>query len=146
MVRHSRGSYIISSIPIHCCGHTRKTNRLVRCGHPYYRQAFLSRIQLTLHATRRTPHHGASRLVPAMMCLPGRWKPDVLRLGIHCRDARVYLLYLWSYDYAAIHDMSLSAPPPPSAFLYIAKTAHNVHTYNMSCIHIICTYACIHRI
>ena len=35
-------------------------------------------MQLTLHATRRTPHGGASRLV---QCLPVRRKPDVLRPG-----------------------------------------------------------------
>ena len=56
----------------HCCLCTwphRKANQLIRRCHPYARkpapQAVLSRMQLTLHATHRTPH-GASRLGLAM--------------------------------------------------------------------------------
>ena len=57
---------------------------------PYARksasQAVLSRMQLTLHATRRTPH-GASRLVLAM----SPWSVETRRApSRHCRDARVY--------------------------------------------------------
>ena len=62
-------------------------------------------MQLTLHATRRTPH-GASRLVH-MQCLPGPSKPDVLRPGIvgmqgSCGDTTT-----------AMHDMSAPHPSPP---------------------------------
>ena len=58
--------------------------------HPYARksasQAVLSRMQLTLHATRRTPH-GGSRLVLAMSA----WSVNTRRApSRHGRDARVY--------------------------------------------------------
>ena len=43
-------------------------------------------MQLTVHATRRTPH-GALRLVLAMSCLVGEIRRAPSR---HCRDARVY--------------------------------------------------------
>ena len=47
--------------------------------------AFLSRMQLTLHETRRTPH-GASRLVLAMSA----WSLKTRRApSRHCKDARV---------------------------------------------------------
>ena len=82
MVRHPRGG-LHSTKYTHCClwkvPH-QKTNRFIRRCHPYARKsasrAVLSRMQLTLHATRPTPH-GASRLVLAMSA----WsvKPDVLR-------------------------------------------------------------------
>ena len=49
-------------------------------------QAVLSRMQITLHATRPTPH-GASRLVQAMAACSLRTRRAPSR---HCRDARVY--------------------------------------------------------
>ena len=49
-------------------------------------EAVLSRVLLTLRATRRTPH-GASRLVQAKAA----WSVKTLRaLSWHCRDVRVY--------------------------------------------------------
>ena len=60
-------------------------------------------MQLTLHATRQTPH-GASRLVPAMSawsvktrCAPSR----------HCKDARVY----GHTTTTAMHDNEYPLPP-----------------------------------
>ena len=58
--------------------------------HPYAgksaSQAVLSRVQLTLHATRRTPH-GSLRFVLAMSA----WSVKTRRApSRHCRDARVY--------------------------------------------------------
>ena len=48
----------------------------------------LSKMQFTLHVTRRTPH-GASRLVHAM----SDWSVKTRRApSRHCRDARVYTL------------------------------------------------------
>ena len=89
----------VHSIPIRVSGrgHTRKrnTSTLIRGCHQYARKsaskAVLSRIQLTLHATRPTPH-GASRLVLAMSA----WSVKTRRApSRHCRGARV----LRSYDY-----------------------------------------------
>ena len=79
----------------------------IRSCHPYARrsasQAVLSRMQLTLHETRRTPH-GASRLVLAMSawsvktrCAPSR----------HCKDARVY----GHTTTTAMHDNEYPLPP-----------------------------------
>ena len=49
-------------------------------------QAVLSRMKLTFHATRRTPTHGASRLVQAMPA----WSVKTRRAPTrHCGDARV---------------------------------------------------------
>ena len=64
--------------------------QFIRRCHPYARKVRLtsgsSRMQLTLHATRRTPH-GASRLVLAMSA----WSVKTRRApSWHCRDARVY--------------------------------------------------------
>ena len=105
----------LHSVPIAASvsGHARKQIKLGRC-HPYtslpqkrsiYKppsKAVLSRMQLTLHATRPTPH-GASRLVPAMSawsvktrCAPSR----------HFRDARVY-----GHTTTFMHDMSTPHPP-----------------------------------
>ena len=49
-------------------------------------QAVLRRMQLTLHATRRTTH-GSSRLVLAMSAWSAKIRRNPPR---HCRDARVY--------------------------------------------------------
>ena len=62
----------------------------------------LSRMQLPLHATRRTPH-GASRLGQAM---PG-WSVKARRApSRYCRDARVY-----GHTTTAMHDTEYTPPP-----------------------------------
>ena len=71
-------------------GHTGKQNQSIRRCHPYARKsasrAVLSVMQLTIQATRRTPH-GASRLVLAMSA----WSVKTRRApSRHCRDANVY--------------------------------------------------------
>ena len=75
--------------------HPQFIRRCHPCTRKSHSQAVLSRMQLTLHETRRTPH-GASRLVLAMSawsvktrCAPSR----------HCRDARVY-----DHATTAMHD------------------------------------------
>ena len=54
----------------------RPPSRLIRRCHPYARKsaskAFLSRMQLTLHATRPTPHGASLCLVLALSCLVGQ--------------------------------------------------------------------------
>ena len=69
-------------------------------------KAVLSRTQLTLHATRRTPH-GASRLVLAMYAWSVKTRHAPSR---HCRDARVY-----GHTTTAMHDVN--TPPLPSPAL-----------------------------
>ena len=84
-------------------GRTRKKNKSVHwtlpC-HPYAKksasQADLS-MQVTLHATRRTPY-GASRLVQAMSFCSATTRRAPSR---HYRDARVY-----GHTTTAMHDMS----------------------------------------
>ena len=90
----------------------RKTNQLFRRCHPYARksasQAVLRRTQLTLHATRRTPH-GDSRLVLAVSAWSVKTRHTPSR---HCRDARVY-----DHMTTAMHDVRtppLPSPPLPS--------------------------------
>ena len=87
--------------------HTRKhTNFIPRC-HPYARKSAskeaLSKMQLTLHATRPMPH-GASRLVLAMSAWSVKTQHAPCR---HCRDARVC-----GHATTAMHEMS--APPHPT--------------------------------
>ena len=62
-------------------------------------------MQLTLHATRRTPH-GASRLVLAMFAWSVRARHAPSR---HCRDARVY-----DDTTTAMHDNEYPPPPLPA--------------------------------
>ena len=65
-------------------------------------KAVFSRMQLTLHATRPTPH-GASRLVQAMSA----WSVKTRRApSRHRKDAKVY-----GHVATAMHDMS--TPPSP---------------------------------
>ena len=67
-------------------------------------QGVLCRMQLTLHATRRTPH-GASHLVQAM----STWRVKTRRApSRHCRDAMVY-----GRTTSAMHDNEYPPPPPP---------------------------------
>ena len=68
-------------------------------------QAVLSRMQLTLHAARRTSH-GASRLVQPM---PVRSVKTRRALSRHCRDATVY-----GHTPTAMHDMSTRYASPCS--------------------------------
>ena len=63
--------------------------------------AVLSRMHLTLHAIRRTPH-SASRLVQAMSAWSVKARHDPSR---YSRDARVY-----GHTTTAMH--KLSTPPP----------------------------------
>ena len=95
-----------------------KANRSIRRCHPYARksasQAVLTKMQLTLHATRRTPH-GASRLVQAMSA----WSVKTLRgPSRQCRDARVY-----GHTTTTVHDNEHTHTPlAPTArpFFYIS--------------------------
>ena len=62
-------------------------------------------MQLTLHATRQTPH--CVRTYWCKQCLPGRSNLGVPRPGSVRRDARVYFSTT-----SAMH-ITMSAPPPP---------------------------------
>ena len=73
-------------------------------------QAVLSTMQLTVHATSRTPH-GASRLVQANVCLVGETRRAQ---SWHCRDARVY-----GHTTKAMHDNEYT--PPPSTDLWLTS-------------------------
>ena len=88
-------------------GHT-GTQTIRRC-HPYARksasQAALSRMQLTVHATRRTPH-GTSRLVLAVPSWSVKTRHASSR---RCRGARVY-----GHMTTAMHDMSTPQPLLPA--------------------------------
>ena len=95
-------------------GLDRKANQFIRRCHPYARksasQAVLSRMQLTLHATRRTPH-GASRLVLAMSA----WSVKTRRApSRRCRGARVY-----GHMTTATHDMSTPQPLLPAGAVHV---------------------------
>ena len=75
-------------------------------------KAVLSRMQLTLHVTRRTPH-GASRLVQAMSV----WSVKTRRaLSRHCKDVRVY-------GHKTTGMLGMSTPPlslPKSVIILLA--------------------------
>ena len=96
-VRHPRGSYIVTPLlslevatPENKSIHSTLSSICKSAS-----KAVLSRMQLTLHATRRTPH-GASRLVLAMSA----WSVKTRRApSRHCRDARVY-----GHTTTAMHD------------------------------------------
>ena len=84
MVRHPRGSYIAYKIAVSGSGHTGKQRKsfdaVIHMKENTHKvpksasQAVLSRMLLTLHATRRTPH-GDSRLVQAMSA----WSVEIRR-------------------------------------------------------------------
>ena len=82
-------------------------------------QAILSRMQLALHATRRTLH-GASRLVQAMSAWSVKTRHAPSR---HCRDARVY-----GHTTTAMHEIeyipgiSYRVHPPPKYYKYDPNT------------------------
>ena len=87
-------------------------------------EAVLSRMQLTLHATRPTPH-GASRLVRAMSA----WSVKTRRASSRqCRAARVYG-HTSKYDYG--HAWHEYPPPPPKKrkkrSKNMGKTSENEH-------------------
>ena len=85
---------------------------------PAVLRAVFRRMQSTLHATRRTPPHGASRLVQAMSAW---WVKTQRAPSRHSRDARVY-----GHTTTAMHKLSTppSPPtPPPSSHL----THHDRH-------------------
>ena len=76
--------------PVSGTGHTREQinpfDAVIHNAKTSASQVVISRMQLTLHATRRTPH-GASRLVLAMSA----WSVKIRRAPPrHCRVARVY--------------------------------------------------------
>ena len=67
-------------------------------------EAVHSRMRLTLHATRRTPH-GASRLLQAMSA----WSVNTRRApSRHCRNTRVY-----GHTTTVMRDNEYTPPPPP---------------------------------
>ena len=89
-------------------GHTRKQMNLLDALSKSASKEVLSRMQLTLHATRPTPH-GASHLVQAMSVWSVKTGGAPSR---HCRDARVY-----GHTTSAMHDISSPPPPPQKRFL-----------------------------
>ena len=98
----------LHSIPNAVSGSGRHdTNKSIRRCHPYARksvsQAIRSKMQLTLHATRPTPH-GASRLMQAMSA----WSVKIRRApSRRCGDARVY-----GHTTMAMHALSTSPHAP----------------------------------
>ena len=106
MVRHPRGSYVqCKPVAVSGSGDTRKQINSFDAVIPHTRtsasKTFLGRMQLTLQATRPTPH-GASCLVQAISA----WSVKTRRApSRHCRDARIY-----GHTTTALHDMST----PPS--------------------------------
>ena len=97
MVRQPGGSDIVYPLPSLEVG--TPENKSIHCTLPSIRKAaskaVRSRMQLTLHTTRSTPH-GASRLVYAMSA----WSVKTGRApSRHCRDARVY-----AHTITAMHD------------------------------------------
>ena len=112
MVRHPRGSYIVT--PIAVSGVVTPENTVQLIGAVIYKQesmhkvlksflrAVLGRMQFTLHAIRRTPH-GASRLVQAMSA----WLMKTRRAPFrHSGDARVY-----GHTTTAMHKLSTTPYP-----------------------------------
>ena len=108
MVRNSRGSCIVLT---RCClwkWPHQKTNQFIGRCHQYATKsaskAVLSRMHLTLHTTRPTPH-GVSRLVQTMCA----WSMKSRRApSRQCRDARVYV-----HTTTAMHDVSNPPRPRP---------------------------------
>ena len=90
MVRYPWGSYILTPLVSLEVATPEIKSKIIRRCHPYARksasQAVLSRMQLTLHGTRRT-YHGASPLVLAMFVW---WVKTRRAPSRHCRNARVY--------------------------------------------------------
>ena len=127
----------------------RKENRLIRRCHPYASksasQAVLSKMQLTLHANRRTPP-GASRLALAMSA----WSVKTRRApSRRCRDARVY-----GHTTTAMHDNEYSHPPSKptrgSGGSSLPLAEHQPTTFEPACprvplrihVHFLCACPC----
>ena len=107
MVRYPRSSYIVSPL-LSGSGHPRSQinslDAVIHLQESPPQRRFLVRMQLTLHATRPTPHGGALRLVQAMSA----WSVKTQRAPFRrCMDARVY-----GHTTTAIHDKN--NPPPPA--------------------------------
>ena len=81
------------------------------------------RMQLTLHATRRTSH-GASRLVQTMSA----WLVKTRRApSRHSRDARVY-----GHTTTAVHKLSTPpSPPPPKKKVVLTEVKVQLDDENM---------------
>ena len=108
-VTHPRRSYIPNDNPTAVSGsgdtgnQTNSSDAVIHMQEKSAPQVVL-RMQLTLHATRRT-HHGASRLVLAMSA----WSVKTRRApSRRCKGARFY-----GHETAAMHDVSISPPPSP---------------------------------
>ena len=111
MVRHPRDSYTVLPFAVSGCGYTGNQINSLKLSSvcKSASQAVHSRMQLTLHATRRTPH-GASRLVRAMSAWLVKHRHAPSR---HCRDARDH-----DYTTNAMHEIEYISPigyPPPPA-------------------------------
>ena len=115
MVRHPRGSYVFTIIPVVVAvSGSRHTGKQINSSdavvhmHKKVRtsQPVLSRMQLKPFMRLAQHLHGASRLVHAMPA----WSVKTRRApSRHCRDARVY-----DHTTTAMHDdMSMSTLPPP---------------------------------
>ena len=100
-----------------------------RSCHPYARthakgaecpphQTVLSRTQVTLHPTHRTPH-GASRLMQVMSARSVNTRRGPSR---HCRDARLY-----GRTTAAMHYNEYISPPPGLASVGNDPVQHANH-------------------
>ena len=90
--------------------------------HPYARKsalkAVLSRMQLTLYATRPTPQ-GASRLVQAMSAGSVKTRRAPSR---YCRYARVY-----GHTTTVMHNIAYTPPPQPLASIGNDAVEHANH-------------------
>ena len=108
MVRHPRGSYIVpgTATAVSSSGHTGKQIISLKLSSmcKSASRAVLSRMQLTLLATRRTPR-GASRLVQAMTAWSVRTRRAPSR---HFRDARVH-----GHTTTALYVVEYTPPPDP---------------------------------
>ena len=105
----------IGHCAVYNCSCAQFIHQFIRRCNPYATtsasQVVLSGMQLTIHATRRTPH-GASRLVLEMSA----WSVKARRApSRHCRDAWVY-----GHTTTVMHDSEYTFPPhcaPPLLFL-----------------------------
>ena len=97
-------------------------------------QVGLSRTQVALHATHRTPH-GASRLVHAMSAWSVKTRRAPSRL---CRDARVYTTIPYSHTTAAMHGYRVHPPlprlPPLGPLLQPTKNKQNAPRLAIECL------------
>ena len=122
MVRHPRVSCTVYSLlSLQVTTPHQKTNQLIRSCHQLHvnLQAVLSRMQLTLHATRPTPND-PSRMAQDM----SGWSVKTRRAPPrHCRDARVY-----GHTTTVMYDMSTPTPPRPAP--HVALRLESVTCYD----------------